>query len=315
MVKMLSAESTERHWKINTITEDVKCMQNDYVDLKKRVEILKASSSNPGDDSGTCEAHAENTNNDLNDIQNCVDGAKSCLNTAEGFVHPCGGPGWRPAVTLDMNVPGTQCPPGWEKEFADTNGNRPACFAPSGAALSCATVTYDMTGKPYSQVCGRIHAYGIGSTTAFQAFYDASASPTATVDDFYAVGVILSRENDHIWSFVAGSGPPFGGSASTDCPCVEGEDNFIMINAADLPSFLNGDYFCEAPLPNPIDAPLWDGLNCVDNSECCDFGTPPYFTKVLDTENDEALEVKICLEMPTSPPNEVGVYFMDIYVK
>ena len=90
------------------------------------------------------------------------------------------------------------------------------------------------------------------------------ASLTATVDDFYATGVILSRENDHIWSFVAGTGTHISGSRPARCPCVQGEDNFIMQNGADLPSFLNGDYFCEAPLPNPIDAPLWDGLNCAD---------------------------------------------------
>ena len=72
-----------------------------------------------------------------------------------------------------------------------------------------------------------------------------------------------------------------------------------ILNGAGLLSFLNGDYFCEAPLPNPIDAPLWDGLNCVDNSECCDFGIPPYFTKVLDAENDEVLEVKICVQHGT----------------
>ena len=118
MVNTLSDESTERHWKINGMTYDMKCMQNDYVDLKKQVEILKVSSSSLGDDLGACEAHAESTNNNLNDIQNCVNGAKSCLDTAEGFIHPCGGPGWHPAVTLDMNVPGTQCPPGWVKEFA-----------------------------------------------------------------------------------------------------------------------------------------------------------------------------------------------------
>ena len=61
LVKTPSVESTERHWKINGMMDDVKCMQNDYVDLKKRVEILKVSSSSPGDDSGVCEAHAENT--------------------------------------------------------------------------------------------------------------------------------------------------------------------------------------------------------------------------------------------------------------
>ena len=160
--------------------------------------------------------------------------------------------------------------------------------------MGCTTVTYSMTGKPYSQVCGRIHAYGIGATNGLEALYIAGASPTVTVDDFYATGVILSRESDHIWSFIVGTGPPNGGSGRADCPCVEGEDNYIMTNE-DLPSFLNGDYFCEAPLPSPTDAPLWDGLNCVDNSECCDFGTPPFFTKVLDEENDEALEVKICL--------------------
>ena len=51
---MISDESTERHWKINRITKDVKCMQNDYVDLKKQVKIFKASLSSPGDDSGDC---------------------------------------------------------------------------------------------------------------------------------------------------------------------------------------------------------------------------------------------------------------------
>ena len=43
-----------------------------------------------------------------------------------------------------------------------------------------------MTGKSYSQVCGRVHAYGIGTTTGFDAFYNAGASSTATVDDFCA---------------------------------------------------------------------------------------------------------------------------------
>ena len=181
-----------------------------------------------------------------------------------------------------------------------------------------------MTGKPYNQVCGRVHAYGIGTTTGFDAFYNAGASSTATGDDFYATGVILSRQSDHIWSFIAGSPPASSpvkrivvvGPPSSDCPCVEGEDNFIMANGV-LPSFLNGDYFCEAPLPNPIDAPLWDGLNYVDNNECCDFGTPPYFTKVLDAENDKALEVKICLELASTddPTGDVGVYFMEVYVK
>ena len=89
---------------------------------------------------------------------------------------------------------------------------------------------------------------------------------------------------------------------------------FNMINGADLPSFLNGDYFYEAPLPNPIYAPMWDGLNCVG---CCDFGSPPYFTKVLDAENDEVLEVKICVQHGTTrqPSSDMGVYFMDVYVK
>ena len=44
-VKTLSAESTERHWKINSMAEDVQCMKKNYVDVKQRMELLIKSSS------------------------------------------------------------------------------------------------------------------------------------------------------------------------------------------------------------------------------------------------------------------------------
>ena len=66
-----------------------------------------------------------------------------------------------------MNVPGTQCLPGWEKGFAATNN---VLLHRVQQHAACATVIYDMTGKPYSQACGRIDAYGMETQLALMRF-------------------------------------------------------------------------------------------------------------------------------------------------
>ena len=51
-----------------------------------------------------------------------------------------------------------------------------------------------------------------------------------------------------------------------------------------IPPFVGNNYFCESGLNVAfsahifqVDDPLWDGGNCIDESNCCEFNRPPYF--------------------------------------
>lgn len=267
--------------------------------LKQRMELLKI---NP--DSVTCAAHTlKNTNEVLTDIQSCAEEIKQDVEEVEGFFHPCGGPGWRLAMHLDMSVPGTECPEVWE--MAGTY-----CGAPT---LSCFSTEVPIS-ESYNQVCGRVHGYSIGPTGGFVQYYDSGANTGIGPDEVFANGVIITRGTDeHVFSFVAGSPLLFGGrpsDTSQRCPCLVGEDNFFATNTA-LPDFLNGDYFCDTTVSDPnafLQSSLWDGLDC---GECCNQGTLPYFTKVLPTATNEDLILTLCA------PHNHGVYvhLVEIYVK
>ena len=67
------------------------------------------------------------------------------------------------------------------------------------------------------------------------------------------------------------------------CPCDVGDITFIPI-----PPFVRNNYFCESGLNVhyngdifQADDPLWDGENCIDESNCCEFNRPPYFVNDL----------------------------------
>ena len=302
-VKTLSVQSTERQCKINEMAEDVQCMKKDYVDLKQRAELLiKSSNADSDPDSATCASHAKDTTEALTDIQNCIEDTKQCLEEVEGFSHPCGGPGWRLALYRDMSVPGTQCPNGWIFIGA-------GCVNP---VLPCSTAEVQIS-QPYNQVCGRVHAFGLGDAGGFGPYYNdpINGDPTIGVDEHFAGGVIITRGSDeHVFSFIAGS-PPFA-FGNPRCPCLEGEDNFFLTHNP-LPEFLNGDYFCETSTPDEDlsqQVSLWDGLNCPTGSECCDHG--PYFTKVLPTATNEQLELRFCHSIGLG---SLSVHLVEIYVK
>ena len=192
----------------------------------------------------------------MTDIQNCVDDTKQCLEKVEGFSHPCGGPGWRPAVNLDMSVPGAQCPSGWSTEIL-SSGNY--CV---GSYLFCSTASIEIS-EPCNQVCGRVHAYSVDSPGGFSLFSLSGGDVNIGVSEIIARG-----GDEHVFSFVAGS--PTGSPANQLCPCLSGD-------TLPLPHFLNGDYFCETATSDPsltFQVSIWDGLNCEPGSQCCDNGCP-----------------------------------------
>ena len=111
--------------------------------------------------------------------------------------------------------------------------------------------------------------------------------------------------------FDAGS----AGSAVYLCPCDGSSDLRV-------PAFVGNDYFCEvsqvAVPGSDTDVILWDGKDCLSDSGCCSFNTPPVFTVQLPATNNDDLEVRIC-----SGATSVGgfntentpITLMEIYVK
>ena len=96
-------------------------------------------------------------------VQTCLDAAKSTAEAVEGFVHPCGVPGWRQVVNLDFSDINTACPDSWQLMTDTATGVR-ACGRMTTTPLSCDLTTFSTNGE-YSRVCGHISAF---QTDAFQ---------------------------------------------------------------------------------------------------------------------------------------------------
>lgn len=123
-----------------------------------------------------------------------------------------------------------------------------------------------------------------------------------------------SNNRMHIWTFAVGLADTYSGSFANEfCECVTEQ-------APPIPSFIGNDYFCESGDTTYSgqsgllsDDPLWDGQNCAASS-CCQFSSPPYFTKTLPAPTSDAIELRIC-----SPFGSSGRYSpidqVELYVK
>ena len=330
-VKDLSTRSNERHWKINGITDELKCLQNDFVSLSQRVAYLKSANSKITNDVDACEEHDGDTTESLGELHGCLEELQVTLDTIERFVHPCGGSGWRQIVDFDMSNPTTMCPTGWLEIISNT-GIR-SCGRTTDSSTLCCSTFYDIPDdEPYHQVCGKVIGYQQGEARAFFRFRENTG---LTLEDAFVVGLIFTRgavgSREHIWTFGAGFSKQSTSAVLPDsvfCPCVQGEDDYIT-NVGIPPPFLNGEYFCESgidsigdddpstALPNlgddiEVDDPLWDGLGCAADSECCETCDLPYFHKVFDTSTSDDIEARLCF---TGHDVNIGIGRIELYVK
>ena len=318
MVKTLSSASSDRHWKINGIKDELKSMQNDFVSLKQRVAFLKSVSPKIVNSAETCEAHADCTEDDLCEIQTCLNTVQDTLDTVEGFLQPCDGPGWRRVVHLDMTDSQMECPNEWPEITTSTTIR--SCGRLSTAGGNCDSIMYAITGKPYSQVCGRIRGYQVGLPSAFSPFIN---NNLLGLGDAFVEGIVLSQvatsTENHIWTFAAGAEQQVDNTLLNYCPCLVGEQTFVNDNGGMIPGFLNGNYFCESVLTvsPPFDIedsdPLWDGLNCADDSECC-ICPRPHFTQVFTAATNFPIKVSLCFAQDATSAN-IGIEQMEIFVR
>ena len=213
---------------------------------------------------------------------------------------PCGGDGWVRVAHLDMSDPSESCPTPWQLYTAPQR----ACGA--GGGPRCGGVTYSSNGAQYSQVCGRIFAFPRSTVQAFR-------GGQYSIDEYYVDGVSVTHGSprQHIWTFAAGN----GGNAVYKCPCDGGDPT--------IPSFVGDDYFCEGSQESSsgstTDVILWDGEDCVPDSDCCSFNSPPQFTVQLPATTSNDIEVRICSgRLPSTGganSEDTPIVLMEIYVK
>ena len=211
--------------------------------------------------------------------------------------------GWMRVVKLNMTDTSQQCPRGLVER--NETGIRQCRIGENG----CFSVYYYTEGVSYSQVCGRIKSYQVGSTNAFRDFYRGLAT---TIDSNYVTGVSLThgtRPRQHIWTFAAAldKNDNLTEGRSSHCPCR------FDVNPFDPPLFVGEDYFCDAGNDKFMTGetglqtdPLWDGTDCL----CCD--NPPWFYKQLPQPTTDIIEMRVCKKESSE---NIGITEVEIYVQ
>ena len=206
------------------------------------------------------------------------------------FNRQCGCNGastWTRVAFLDPNQ---VCPSNWTTIPTPVR----ACGRVRKNETSCDSVFYSTFGLTYSRVCGRIIAYQIGITDAFQELVFSSS-----IDEAYVDGVSLTHgsagSRQHIWSFASAIGEEGLFDTWWLCACSNSD------NWPHSTSFVGNDYFCDSGNHDEVvpsifhsNDPLWDGQGCDPISTCCQFNNPPWFCKTLPRSTTDDLEVRIC---------------------
>ena len=168
------------------------------------------------------------------------------------------------------------------------------------------------TGRQYSRVCGRIIAYQLASTDAFQ-------SRNESIDGPYVDGVSVTygHPRNHIWTFAGGwSEISHPNSDIVNCPCSDSP------GTSSPPSFVGERYFCESANKDEIfrnnflytSDKLWDGEQCDNEGTCCTDKSPPWFSVDIPTPTVDDIEVSICGNEDLANENS-PIELLEIYVQ
>ena len=220
-----------------------------------------------------------------------------------------GTPGWRRVAFINMTDTSYNCPTGLNL----TSYSKRTCGR-SHTGSGCSSTTFSVGGLPYSRVCGRIRGYQFGATSAFY-----GASRGQGIDSYYVEGVSLTHggadSRQHIWTFAAGLSEVTTIWPNHACPCDTAPYSVV-------PSFVGNDYFCESGVHSEwnhgfilySNDTLWDGHDCTSTSTCCQFNSPPWFTKNLPTATTDDIELRICVKL-TPSTKDVPLELIELYVQ
>ena len=200
----------------------------------------------------------------------------------------CGSKGWTRVALVDMSDHLQSCP-----------GNLTLIASPIRtcgglATTGCASANFSTHGMNYSQVCGRLRGYQVGSTGGFGPYVN---DPTSGI---IVDGVLIShgKTQKHIWAYATGLEQLFQKHDNVICPCASYKFN------GTVPSFIRNDYYCDSGVDsNPERAkfyttPLWTGEGCTPPNLCCSHSGMPWFCKTLPVPTTDYIEIRNCHNNP-----------------
>ena len=205
--------------------------------------------------------------------------------------------GWMRVGFLDMTNSSHQCPSGLMER--NDSPNIRTCVR-NEAPAGCTSLELFTANIQYSRVCGRITAYQVGSTDDFS---------NNNINSAYVDGVSLTHGNprQHIWTFAA------AGRGDRICdPCRD----------ETRPDSVGNDFFCDTGNPDTGSRthnfysanPLWDGVGCAADNECCTTDNPPYFLKTLPQPTTDDIEMRVCRNEGRDN-EDIAIETVEIYVQ
>ncbi len=217
---------------------------------------------------------------------------------------------WTQIAYLDMTDPNQTCPGTWRLVPSPEK----SCGRTSTSSNGCHSAVFDVHGLQYSQVCGRVIGYQVGSPDAF------GSGTASSIESYYVEGVSITHGHPrtHIWTFAAAYDELR--TNKQICPCTN-----PALDGVRIPTFVGEDYFCETGVPpgeegdpgNGLfysDDPLWDGDGCGPTSTCCTFNNPPWFCKELPQVTTENIEVRICAATGRTRMEDTPIQLLELYV-
>ena len=215
----------------------------------------------------------------------------------------CGSKGWTRVAYTDMSNNSHTCP-GSLKTIANPIRT---CGGPVNGG--CASAKFSTYGIHYSQVCGRLKGYQVGTPDAFS---------NAVID-----GILIShgfgKLQKHIWAYVSGyeKVPTVAITHQWNrayCPCADQRFE------GNVPAFMRDDYYCDSGVntsPNIgvfYTTPMWTGQDCNKPYSCCSHSGMPWFCKTLPVTTDDDIELKNCHNQPTSD-EDTALELIELYIR
>ena len=108
---------------------------------------------------------------------------------------------------------GDNCPDGFYADYT-SSGKR---FCRRTNSLGCTSIIYTTNGKHYTDILGSVRGYQIGTTDAFDPYYN---NQSIDINGVYVDGVSITQgaNRNHIWTYAAGVLEQASNKYS--CPCT-----------------------------------------------------------------------------------------------
>ena len=212
----------------------------------------------------------------------------------------CGSKGWTRVANVD--VPNDKSCPG---DLTFISSPIQTCGGPSTAG--CASANFSTHGISYSQVCGRLRGYQVGTPDAFAPYGN---DPNLVMD-----GVLIShgKTQKHIWAYANGYQNVLGGPYDNAYCADPRYKGFV-------PVFIGNDYYCDSAVAsNPqlgrfYTTPLWTGEGCTPPNFCCSHSGMPWFSKILPVPTTDYIEIRNCHNQPASD-EDTALDLIELYIR